>query len=1015
MAGKDRIKKRRQDYGERLTAFSRVTNKDRHYMQKWIVGSALDGLTRMLDSFGPYDAELKEKQDIPTLSVEQISALTEMYKHTLENLENLNRDEKSDYIQNPRNARERRKNAILTQEIEQNDRLRHILKKDLDALQRARGEISENNAELRLRDIYERSRIISDYTVKEDSVKKTSSGNLSERIPLTLNRPGKPEQKGFFTVDSKAQKLPHEHDVLKKELKKYRGRMDFLNAEIMDRLAEYIRQNNNNEDKPMIDKLLKSPEPKEYDEWEIFRLQLTGGFRHGKVDLYNAINTPAKLHMLTSILHKYLKAQNARLIYKNTGINPEGRFNRRNSAMSAMADFLGCPELLARSENVKLNIDGQTLRGTFMEEAKGGDPRYLNKSPEFFATNIYSLENLKVKKQIASLQVLDYLCGNTDRHSGNIIYKFNKKDDGTVTLDGIQGIDNDVSFGQIKTAKKNFMSLVLPKDMKVIPMDLAINILNLNEAKLRQVLYGYELTDKEMEAMGVRLKNLQDAITKGSVEYMKGYGNCHLLNNQIKMVDDRELELIPYSELSYVSPDRSNGNTFAKVSAWTASGSNNISYMARNLYDEYRTAVFHFTFGDCEESLKLIDDLSKDTVWHQRDNNTYNVMLRQMKELHEQMAGFSAPLMEDPLKGPHHEHVQELQQIRTSIERTLAQVNTYIQYKDNKETGEDWRTDPNRGNPAYTPGKTERRYLHAIHCKEFLQKKLQEYDRLMEPLQKHNAFLQESKELLKAYRRIKNAQEQEYYHSDNHEEYITQKVNSHEKRVKFLLKEDINRLLLADDPASVKDARIQRIINYGFGICSIYEQEKRDALNLELENMIHTLSDDQKKLVRSLKTADTETALKRSLALMMVTAREDVPQNPLKEADQLMKTAQFNFLFSEIQDELIPTSAETSPDIQLPEKNKINDYNRRLSVIISQKLAVPGDEIDAEPKGRIEDEKKNRSLDSMRASISDSGNQSENSGRISVRSEKSSEVSHIKKSGSMGKQNKSSKPISRSK
>ncbi|MBR6173656.1 MAG: hypothetical protein IKQ49_10905 [Eubacterium sp.] len=51
----------------------------------------------------------------------------------------------------------------------------------------------------------------------------------------------------------------------------------------------------------------------------------------------------------------------------------------------------------------------------------------------------------------------------------------------------------------------------------------------------------------------------------------------------------------------------------------------------------------------------------------------------------------------------------------------------------------------------------------------------------------------------------------------------------------------MNRILMADDPSSLKDARIKRIINYGFGICSIYEQVKRDALNRDLDKVIDNL------------------------------------------------------------------------------------------------------------------------------------------------------------------------------
>jgi hypothetical protein len=50
------------------------------------------------------------------------------------------------------------------------------------------------------------------------------------------------------------------------------------------------------------------------------------------------------------------------------------------------------------------------------------------------------------------------------------------------------------------------MSTVLIQDMSVITSDMANRVLDMNEAKLRALLYGYELTEKELEAAAGRRK-----------------------------------------------------------------------------------------------------------------------------------------------------------------------------------------------------------------------------------------------------------------------------------------------------------------------------------------------------------------------------------------------------------------------------------------------------------------------------------------------------------------------------
>jgi len=64
-----------------------------------------------------------------------------------------------------------------------------------------------------------------------------------------------------------------------------------------------------------------------------------------------------------------------------------------------------------------------------------------------------------VIRSLVELQIIDYLCLNVDRHPGNLMYQVNQE--GIIT--GIQGIDNDSSFGrrrcsQIENAKLKVIS-----------------------------------------------------------------------------------------------------------------------------------------------------------------------------------------------------------------------------------------------------------------------------------------------------------------------------------------------------------------------------------------------------------------------------------------------------------------------------------------------------------------------------------------------------------------------------
>ena len=196
-------------------------------------------------------------------------------------------------------------------------------------------------------------------------------------------------------------------------------------------------------------------------------------------------------------------------------LNNLERMDVRNSAMSAVATLIKVPDLVAKSRNLAVydEVGKKITEGTFMEFAKGKDINNLAPVDEMRLMKDNNFENYLVKKQIANLQILDYICGNVDRHAGNMLYDV---DPVTKNLKGITGIDNDSSFGKVVSAA-NKMQVRLPaiNDMRVISEDMANTITNLTEGELKSTLHGYGLSEESIEAAWRRTVQLKDAIKNG--------------------------------------------------------------------------------------------------------------------------------------------------------------------------------------------------------------------------------------------------------------------------------------------------------------------------------------------------------------------------------------------------------------------------------------------------------------------------------------------------------------------
>ena len=98
-----------------------------------------------------------------------------------------------------------------------------------------------------------------------------------------------------------------------------------------------------------------------------------------------------------------------------------------------------------------------------------------------------------------TLQVLDFLCGNVDRHAGNLSYQFDSYD----SFDGTQGFDNDCAMGAlVPTDGKGKNRLVGTRHLMAVSQKTYDRIQQLQPAVLKYALRGYGLSEPELEAAG---------------------------------------------------------------------------------------------------------------------------------------------------------------------------------------------------------------------------------------------------------------------------------------------------------------------------------------------------------------------------------------------------------------------------------------------------------------------------------------------------------------------------------
>ena len=191
-------------------------------------------------------------------------------------------------------------------------------------------------------------------------------------------------------------------------------------------------------------------------------------------------------------------------------IDDERNIPRRNAAVSMVADRLGMPHLIARSKVMKVETEQGAKTGVFMEWAEGTDLMRMQGKviPELMGKP-RKINTADAIKAAANLQVIDYICGNTDRNAGNMLYQFEERD-GVMCLTGLQGIDNDTSMGR-KEGNHQFGKEATPDTLRVMTRSAADAVLRMTKEDLKYSLYGL-VEDDEIEFAWKRTADLQNKI-----------------------------------------------------------------------------------------------------------------------------------------------------------------------------------------------------------------------------------------------------------------------------------------------------------------------------------------------------------------------------------------------------------------------------------------------------------------------------------------------------------------------
>ena len=339
------------------------------------------------------------------------------------------------------------------------------------------------------------------------------------------------------------------------------------------------------------------------------------------------------------------------------GLKPGDNIDGRNSAMSSVANLLGVSDLIAKSKQLSVHMpDGTNQTGTFMEFVEAKDITHVDSIDEMRILGLEAYEGKEAKEQLANLQVLDYVCGNVDRHLGNMLYNIDPE---THKLTGIKGIDNDASFLKERLAPEDGRAhLASIYDLRVIDEKMAEKLLSIDEGMLAATLHGYGLSQEEVDAAYDRLHNLQEAVRNApTYDPQKGLPPYDPLGKgyDLTIVKSEDWDKLSLKELE------AGNNNFSKI-----------IQVQRTLTNVKMVTQPMIQAAECSKrSLKSMlspENSANLLAKAQSHKPMFGVSDRYQNVLNAMEAYQNAPSPEDPLHSDGHEKWQRLADLKRAVD-----------------------------------------------------------------------------------------------------------------------------------------------------------------------------------------------------------------------------------------------------------------------------------------------------------------------------------------------------------
>lgn len=241
-----------------------------------------------------------------------------------------------------------------------------------------------------------------------------------------------------------------------------------------------------------------------------------------------------------SLISNNSECMNSIAVAKVNKIHMETRLTTRNIATCRIAKMLNMENLVIKCENVVVKEGEKSIEAIQMEKAKGkrlADLRnYCRKK------GMKMKITPKIANDINRLQLLDLICGQADRHGANIFLDY-KIIDGEVYITEIKGIDNDMSFGNLREddLKNGYNRMAWLYDLKnratfkKIDKSTYDEIMALRD-KYDSVVYSLADTDldqNEFEALKRRI----DLICNYLEEQKNSNSDFIIANNELEAVE----------------------------------------------------------------------------------------------------------------------------------------------------------------------------------------------------------------------------------------------------------------------------------------------------------------------------------------------------------------------------------------------------------------------------------------------------------------------------------------------